>query len=239
MKYKFRAFTLTLPSLLSLVFCSSSFAQSEGQYEHVATEHFTVPVGLEVTLWAKSPMFFNPTNMDVDYMGRIWVAEGRGYRAFRNKFAAQYAKQGDRIMVLADTNQDGKADKSHVFVQDKQLIAPLGIAVIDNKIVVSQPPSIIVYHDVDRDAVFDPKVDKKEELLTGFGGYDHDHSLHAVTTGPSGQWYFNSGNAGTHLVRDKEGFTIKVGSSYKGGSPSVTKKGPNQGGKPGLSLIHI
>ena len=192
-----------------------------------------MPEGLEVTLWAKSPMFFNPTNMDVDYKGRIWVAEGRGYRAFRNKFAAQYAKQGDRIMVLADTNQDGKADKSHVFVQDKQLIAPLGIAVIDNKIVVSQPPSIIVYHDVDRDAVFDPKVDKKEELLTGFGGYDHDHSLHAVTTGPSGQWYFNSGNAGTHLVRDKEGFTIKVGSSYKGGSPSVTKKGPNQGGKPG------
>lgn len=204
------------------------------KYPHVAVEDFQLPDDLEVTVWAKSPLFFNPTNMDVDYQGRIWVNEGRAYRAFRNKFAAPYVKKGDRIMVLSDTNQDGKADKSHVFVQDPQLIAPLGIAVIDNKVVVSQPPSIIVYHDINRDAVFDPKVDKKEELLTGFGGRDHDHSLHAVTTGPSGQWYFNSGNAGTHVVKDKDGFTISVGSSYKGGAPSVTKKGPNQGGKPGL-----
>ncbi|MFC5049398.1 PVC-type heme-binding CxxCH protein [Rubritalea spongiae] len=204
------------------------------KYPHVAVEDFQLPDDLEVTLWAKSPMFFNPTNMDVDYKGRIWVNEGRAYRAFRNKFASEYAKKGDRIMVLEDSDQDGTADKSHVFVQDPQLIAPLGIAVIDNKVVVSQPPSIIVYHDVNRDAVFDPKVDKKEELLTGFGGFDHDHSLHAVTVGPSGQWYFNSGNAGTHVVKDKDGFTIRVGSSYKGGAPSVTKKGPNQGGKAGL-----
>ena len=223
-----------LTGALSLTACSLSLAQADDKYEHVDIKHFNVPEGLEVTLWAKSPMFFNPTNMDVDYKGRIWVAEGRAYRAFRNGFTSEYAKTGDRIMVLEDTDQDGAADKSHVFVQDKQLIAPLGIAVIDNKVVVSQPPSIIVYHDVNRDGVFDSSVDKKEELLTGFGGNDHDHSLHAVHTGPSGQWYFNSGNAGTHVIKDKEGFTIKVGSSYRGGSPSVTKKGPNQGGKPGL-----
>jgi hypothetical protein len=34
-----------------------------------------VPDGLEVTLWAESPLFFNPTSIDVDYRGRIWVAE--------------------------------------------------------------------------------------------------------------------------------------------------------------------
>lgn len=208
-------------------------AQSE-TYPFVPASALEVPEGLEVKVWATSPMFFNPTNMDVDVKGRIWVAEGRAYRAYRNKFVAGNAKVGDRIMVLSDTNKDGTADTQHVFVQDKELIAPLGIAVIDNKIVVSQPPSLIVYHDVNRDAKFDPEVDKKEKLLTGFGGQDHDHSLHAVTTGPSGQWYFNSGNAGTHVVKDKEGFTIRVGSSYKGGSPSVTKKGPNQGGKAGI-----
>lgn len=221
-------------TLFYLTSCGLCYVQAQEKYKHVDTKHFELPEGLEVTLWAKSPMFFNPTNMDVDYQGRIWVAEGRSYRSFKNRSAKQYAKQGDRIMVLADTDQDGKADKSHVFVQDKQLIAPLGIAVIDNKVVVSQPPSIIVYHDVNRDAVFDPKVDKKEELLTGFGGNDHDHSLHAVHTGPSGQWYFNSGNAGTHLIKDKEGFTIRVGSFYKGGAPSVRDEGPNQGGQPGL-----
>ncbi len=200
----------------------------------VPASSFEVPEGLEVKLWAKSPLFFNPTNMDVDYKGRVWVNEGRSYRAYRNKFNKDEVSKGDRIMVLSDTDKDGVADESHVFVQDPQLLAPLGIAVIGNKIVVSQPPSVLVYHDVDGDAKFDPKVDKKEELLTGFGGNDHDHSLHAMKTGPSGQWYFNSGNAGTHVVKDKEGFTIRVGSSYKGGSPSVTGRGPNQGNQPGL-----
>lgn len=208
--------------------------QGKEKFPFVSVTGFELPDELEVKVWAKSPMFFNPTNMDVDYKGRIWVNEGRTYRVYRNKFNKNKVRKGDRIMVLSDTDKDGVADKSHVFVQDPQLVAPLGIAIIGNKIVVSQPPSILVYHDINGDAIFDPTVDKKEEFLTGFGGQDHDHSLHAVKTGPNGQWYFNSGNAGTHMVKDKEGFTIRVGSSYKAGSPSVTKNGPLQGGKPGL-----
>jgi putative membrane-bound dehydrogenase-like protein len=193
-----------------------------------------VPEGLEVTVFATTPMLHNPTNMDIDYQGRVWVAQGVNYRMFRNSGLAPKDQQGDKIVVLTDMDGDGKADKSHTFVQEPALVAPLGIAVIDNKVVVSQPPSIIVYTDVDRDAVFDPKVDKREILITGFGGRDHDHSLHAVKAGPSGQWYFNVGNAGTHIVTDKDGWTLRAGSSYNGGSPSVTDEGPNQGGQPGL-----
>ena len=200
----------------------------------VPAESLVAPEGLEVSVWATTPMLNNPTNMDIDYLGRVWVAQGVNYRMFRNSMVRPKDPKGDKIVVLTDTDQDGKADKSHIFVQEPELVAPLGIAVIDNKIVVSQPPSIIVYTDVDRNAVFDPKVDKREILLGGFGGRDHDHSLHAVTTGPNGQWYFNTGNAGTHIVKDKDGWTLRVGSSYNGGSPSVTDPGPNQGGQPGL-----
>jgi len=214
---------------------TSLFATAqEKALPHVPTDSFVVPEGFEVTLWATSPMFYNPTNMDIDDKGRVWVAEGRNYRAFRNKNVASKDPKGDRIMVLTDSNGDGKADKSHVFVQEPALVSPLGIAVIDNKVIVSQPPELIVYTDVNRDSVFNPKVDKREILLTGFGGHDHDHSLHSVTTGPTGQWYFNTGNAGTHIVKDKDGWTLRAGSAYKGGSPSVTGKGPNQGGQPGL-----
>ncbi|MEO0415325.1 MAG: PVC-type heme-binding CxxCH protein, partial [Verrucomicrobiota bacterium] len=219
----------TLLTLLSMGV--SSFAEEPN---HVPADSFVVPEGMEVTVWATTPMLYNPTNMDVDHQGRMWVAEGRNYRMFRNNNVFEGDEKGDRIVVLSDTDDDGKADKSHVFVQEPDLIAPLGIAVIDNQVVVSQPPSLIVYTDVNRDAVFDPKVDKKEILLTGFGGNDHDHSLHAVTTGPNGQWYFNSGNAGTHIVEDKDGWTLRVGSVYNGGSPSVTDPGPNQGNQPGL-----
>ena len=124
-------------------------------------------------------------------------------------------------MVLQDTDGDGTADKSHVFVQDKELVAPLGVAVIGNKVIVSQPPSLIMYTDVDGNAKFDPKIDKKENFLTGFSGLDHDHSLHSVTFGPDGEYYFNQGNAGYTEITDKNGFTVRAGSSYRGGAPSV------------------
>ena len=41
---------------------------------------FNVPEGFEVTLWAKTPMVRNPTNMDIDPQGRIWITEGGDYR---------------------------------------------------------------------------------------------------------------------------------------------------------------
>ena len=97
---------------------------------------------LEVTLWAESPMFYNPTNMDVDFKGRIWVTEAVNYRNFNNDSSkALHHTKGDRIMILEDTNQDGKADKSKVFVEDKDLISPVGIAIIGNKVIVSCSPN--------------------------------------------------------------------------------------------------
>jgi putative membrane-bound dehydrogenase-like protein len=170
---------------------------------------FKVPEGLEVTVWATSPMLHNPTNIDIDRDGRIWVAEGVRYRS-------HYARQpeGDRIVVLQDKNGDGKADSSHTFVQEPELVSPLGVSVIDNKIVVAQPPDLIVYTDVDRNLRFDPKVDKREVLLTGFNGVNHDHSLHSVTVGPDGKWYFNDGNVGG-MFTDKSGKTFRIVGAYR------------------------
>ena len=50
------------------------------QVDHFPPDQLVVPEGLEVKLWAKSPLFYNPTNMDIDHKGRVWVAEGRNYR---------------------------------------------------------------------------------------------------------------------------------------------------------------
>jgi putative membrane-bound dehydrogenase-like protein len=174
----------------------------------VPTERFAVPEGFELTIWAQAPQLRNPTNMDVDVQGRIWVTEGVNYRRHADR-----DKAGDRIVVLEDTDGDGRADSSHVFVQEPGLIAPLGIAVIDNQIIVSNAPDLIVYTDVDRNARFDPAVDKREVLLNGFNGANHDHALHSVTFGPDGRWYFNQGNSGAHFT-DRSGRTFRVGSEY-------------------------
>jgi putative membrane-bound dehydrogenase-like protein len=177
----------------------------------VPLELFQAPEGMEITLWAATPMLYNPTNMDIDKDGRIWVAEGVRYRSHHAR-----QPQGDRIVVLQDTDGDGKADSTHTFVQEPALIAPLGISVIDNKVVVSQPPDLIVYTDVDRNQRFDPAIDKREVLLTGFMGINHDHSLHSVTVGPDGKWIFNSGNTGG-MFTDKSGKTFRIFGSYRPG----------------------
>jgi putative membrane-bound dehydrogenase-like protein len=108
------------------------------------------------------------------------------------------------------------------------------VAVIDNKIVVSQPPDLIVYTDVDRNLKFDPAVDKREVLLTGFQGKNHDHSLHSVTVGADGKWYFNSGNTGGRFT-DKSGKTFNVFGAYRDGPVGPFKNPHNQNelaGKP-------
>ncbi len=170
---------------------------------------FTLPEGLEATLWAKSPHLLNPTNMDFDAQGRLWVTEGVNYRG-----KAKRQPDGDRIVVLEDSTGAGVADKSTVFVQEPGLASPLGIAVFENKVVVSQPPDLLVYTDVNGDGKFDPAVDKKEVLLTGFNGRQHDHSLHSVTAGPDGLWYWNQGNTGVEFT-DKSGKTFRMGSPYQ------------------------
>jgi putative membrane-bound dehydrogenase-like protein len=163
---------------------------------------------LRVSVWAASPMLRNPVNMDFDKDGRIWVAEGVNYRKFYDR-----QPEGDRIVILEDTNGDGTADTSSVFVQEPFLRCPMGLAVIDNKVVVSMAPDIVVYTDVNRDRKFDPAVDQREVLLHGFNGRVHDHTVHSVTVGPDGQWYWNSGNCGA-VFTDRSGKTFRIGSAY-------------------------
>jgi putative membrane-bound dehydrogenase-like protein len=184
-----------------------------------------LPNDLEATLWAESPLFFNPTNMDTDEKGRIWVTEAVNYRNFNNDSTKTlHHAQGDRVVILEDTDHDGKADKTTVFVEDRDLVSPLGIAKIGNKVIVSCSPNLIVYTDENGD----DKPDKKEILLRGFGGLDHDHALHSVVTGADGRWYFNVGNAGPHHVTDKAGWTLRSGTLYTGGSPYNLKNEGNQ-----------
>jgi putative membrane-bound dehydrogenase-like protein len=183
------------------------------------------PDDMEVTLWAESPMLYNPTNMDIDAKGRVWVTEAVNYRKFNNKPETRLNhEKGERVMILEDTDHDGKADKSTVFVEDIEMISPLGIAVVGNKVYVSAAPHLYVYTDENGD----DKADKREIFLTGFGTKDHDHSLHSGVMAPDGQFFFNVGNAGPHIVTDKAGWTLRSGSVYTGGTPYNDKNQGNQ-----------
>ena len=148
-----------------------------------------VAEGLEVSLFAHEPMLVNPTNIDVDHKGRIWVCEGYNYRLRLNPDKTG-KPEGDRILILEDTDSDGKADKQTVFYQGNDVNSALGISVLGDKVIVSKSPNIIVFTDTDGD----DSPDEKEILFTGMGAEDHDHGIHAVVFGPDGKLYFNAGN---------------------------------------------
>ena len=156
-----------------------------------------VPEGLEVKPFAAEPMLINPTNIDVDSKGRVWVLEAYNYRPGINGNPTN--PQGDRIVILEDTNGDGQADSRKVFYQSPELNAPLGIAVLDSMVIVSQSPYIWKMFDDNRDG----KADRKEVMFSGIGGDQHDHGAHAFTFGPDGKLYFNLGNEGKQLLDAK------------------------------------
>ena len=161
-----------------------------------------VAPGLNAQLFVSEPVITNPTNLDVDDRGRVWVCEAFNYRPAIT--GNETHAKGDRIMILEDTNSDGKADKSTVFYQGPELNSPLGIWVMGNKAIVSQSPYVWVFTDEDGD----DKADKKEILFEGMNGEQHDHGMHAFTFGPDGKYYFNFGNAGQQ-IKDKNGNIIK------------------------------
>ncbi len=175
--------------------------------------------GLEVSLFASEPMIRNPANMDVDARGRVWATEGANYRVW-NKWG-KLRPEGDRIVILEDTNGDGVADKETTFYQGNDVNTALGICVLGNKVIVSCSPNILVFTDENGD----DKADKKEVLFTGIKGVDHDHGVHAFVFGPDGKLYFNMGNEGKELhhadgtfVKDRYGVEVKTdGHPYRQG----------------------
>jgi putative membrane-bound dehydrogenase-like protein len=158
--------------------------------------------GLEVHTMATEPMLKNPTNIDVDDRGRVWVTEAYNYRPEINGNPTN--PKGDRIMILEDTNGDGKADTAKVFYQGPEVNAPLGVCVLGNRVIVSQSPYIWAFYDDNGD----DKADRKEILFQGIGGEQHDHGVHAFTFGPDGKLYFNMGNEGK-TIKDKNGKTVR------------------------------
>lgn len=149
--------------------------------------------GLKVELFASDPMITNPTNISVDALGRIWVCEAYNY----DVAPAEADKKGDRIVVLEDSDQDGKADKRTIFYQGPDLFLPLGITVLGDKIYVTCSPHVFVFTDSNKDLV----PEAKEILFTKM--HKGEHSTHSLLPGPDGMIYFSLGNYARDIADNK------------------------------------
>src|SRR5690349_1040221 len=76
----------------------------------IERKSFKVAEGFEVNLFAADPLVVKPTQMNFDSRGRLWVATSSVYPQ-----VVPGEIPNDKIVILEDTDGDGKADKSTVF----------------------------------------------------------------------------------------------------------------------------
>jgi putative membrane-bound dehydrogenase-like protein len=195
--------------VLSLASCNKNAADKTSPADEHSPESsladLKVHDELEVKLFASEPMFTNPTNIAIDERGRVWVCEAFNYRNQYNP-KNPVKNEGDRIVILEDTDGDGKADKSTVFYQGTDVNSALGISLLGDKVIVSCSPNVFVFTDENRDDV----PDKKEIFYQGIQGLQHDHGMHTFVFGPDGKLYFNFGNEGKSLLTAKGDTVVDI-----------------------------
>ena len=150
----------------------SKFAAKTDQ----AHPKFTVADGYELTLWAENPLLHKPTQMNFDPQGRLWVASSETYPQVE---VGQ--TPNDKIVVLQDSDGNGKADKSTVFADG--MLIPTGVLPADGGVYVGQSTDLLHFKDTNGDG----KADTKTRVLSGFGTEDTHHNLHTLRRGPDGR----------------------------------------------------
>ena len=73
-----------------------------------ALKGLVISSGLKIQTMATEPTLINPTNIDVDERGRVWVTEAYNYRFQINNKKPKV--EGDRILIL----EDKRENTSHV-----------------------------------------------------------------------------------------------------------------------------
>lgn len=141
---------------------------------------FRMAEGFEVNLFAADPLIAKPIQMNFDARGRLWVATSSVYPQ-----VIPGEIPNDKIVILEDTDGDGKADKATVFAEG--LFIPTGIEPGDGGCYVANSTEIVHLKDTKGDG----KADQRRVLLSGFGTEDTHHIIHTFRWGPDGALYFN------------------------------------------------
>ncbi len=151
-----------------------------------AIAKFKMAPGYKIDLFASEkefPDLAKPVQISFDNKGRLWVAVMPTYPHWR----PGDKKPNDKLIILEDTNGDGKADKQTTFADGLQL--PLGFELSPEGVYVSQGTNFVLLKDTNGD----DKADAKEILLSGFDDHDTHHNHHAFTTDGSGAIYMGQG----------------------------------------------
>jgi putative membrane-bound dehydrogenase-like protein len=159
-----------------------------------AARAMTVPDGFTVTLAAAEPDVVRPIAFAIDDRGRLWVAEAHTYPR-----RAPEGQGRDRILILEDTDGDGRLDKRKVFIENLNLVS--GLEVGFGGVWVGAAPQFLF---IPMKAGTDRPSGPPKVLLDGWGYEDTHETLNTFRWGPDG-WLYGTHGVFTHSKVGKPG----------------------------------
>ena len=178
--------TRTLPTIKSNYDAGMGNVEEGYKYGQDALNTIKVAKGYKIELFASEkefPDLANPVQMSFDNKGRLWVGVMPSYPHYK----PGDNKPQDKLIILEDTDKDGKADKQTTFVDDLNLT--IGFEFAPEGVYVSQGTNLVLLKDTDGD----DKADEKEIILSGFDDHDTHHTAGAFAADPSGAIYMGEG----------------------------------------------
>ena len=121
----------------------------------------TLPAGYRLELVASEPLIQDPVVIDWDGEGRLWAIEMPGYMP--DIRATNERAETGRVVILQDTNRDGRMDKRTIFADG--LVLPRALKVLDKGVLIAEPPNLWYMQDTNGDG----KADAKESVTNTFG----------------------------------------------------------------------
>lgn len=158
-----------------------------------AVKGMTLPPGFSVSVFASEPDVQQPIGISFDTRGRLWVAENYTYAEASINVDREL---NDRIVILEDTDHDGKSDKRKVFWDQGKCITSVetgfgGVWVLDL-------PRLLFIPDRNHDDVPDGP---PEVVLDGFENGSLRHNFaNGLRWGPDGWLYGRHGILATSRI---------------------------------------
>ncbi|AUD02243.1 DUF7133 domain-containing protein [Spirosoma pollinicola] len=135
---------------------------------------FRVPKGYHMELVASEPIVKEPVAIAWDGNAKMYVAEMDTY--MQDADGTGEHDPISRVMLLEDTNNDGKMDKSSVFID--KLLLPRMILCVDHELLVNETDTydIYSYKDTNGDGVADQKKAVYQVGKKSPGNLEHQRS---------------------------------------------------------------
>ena len=144
---------------------------------------FHVKDGFAINLFASEDVgVIKPIQSRFDARGRLWVI---GSAVYPQLEPGQVPN--DKVVVLEDSDGDGRADRSTVFADG--LFIPTGIELVKDGCYVGNSTELLLLRDTDGDG----RADRREVVLRGFGTGDNHQNLNSFQWGPGGELWFSQG----------------------------------------------